>query len=57
MRSLAKTIGLLALAGTIVPPALFMFHLMSLEMMKIAMLAATVGWFATSPFWIGRDSS
>jgi len=56
MRSLSKTLGLLALAGTIVPAALFMFKLMPLEMMKAVMLASTLVWFATAPLWIGRNS-
>lgn len=55
MRSLAKIIGLLALGGTIVPPALFMFKVMPLEPMKIAMFIATLLWFVTAPLWIGRE--
>lgn len=55
MRPLAKTLGLLALAGTIVPAALFMFKLMPLEIVKAVMLAATVVWFVTAPLWIGRN--
>jgi hypothetical protein len=52
MQSLAKYLGLLALAGTIVPPALFMFKLMSLDTMQWIMLAATFVWFATAPVWM-----
>lgn len=55
MRSLAKTLGLLALVATILPPALFMFKVMPLEPMKWIMLAATVVWFATAPFWLSTD--
>lgn len=57
MRSLSKSLGLLSLAGTIVPSALFMFKLMPLEMMKIVMLAATLVWFVTAPLWIGRNET
>jgi hypothetical protein len=52
MQSLAKFLGLLALAATIVPPALFMFKLMPLGTMQWIMLAATVVWFATAPVWM-----
>lgn len=55
MRSLAKILGLLALAGIIVPAALFMLRLMPLEMMKVIMFAATLVWFVTAPLWIGRN--
>jgi len=52
MHRFAKTLGLLALAATIVPPALFMFKVLPLEPMKWIMLAATVVWFATAPLWM-----
>lgn len=52
MQALAKYLGLLALAATIVPPALFMFKLMPLAAMQWTMLAATFVWFATAPVWM-----
>ena len=52
MKSSAKILGLLALAGTIVPPALFMFKLMPLDAVKWIMLVATLVWFATAPVWM-----
>lgn len=52
MQSLAKYLGWLALVGTIVPPALFMFKLMPLDTVKWIMLAATIVWFATAPVWM-----
>jgi hypothetical protein len=56
MRSLAKYLGLLALAGTIIPPALFMFKLLPLVTMQWTMLAAAFVWFATAPVWMkGSD--
>jgi len=56
MQSFAKYLGLLALAATIVPPALFMFKLMPLDAMKWTMFAATFVWFATAPVWMkGSD--
>ena len=55
MTSLAKPLGLLALAGTIIPPALFMFKLLPLETMKTIMLASTIIWFVTAPLWLKTD--
>jgi len=56
MKTLAKILGLLALAATIVPPALIMFKLMSQELMQGIMLTATFVWFVTAPVWLkGSD--
>jgi hypothetical protein len=55
MPSLAKILGLLALAATIVPPLLFMFKLLPLDAVKWIMLGATVVWFATAPLWMKTD--
>jgi len=52
MKMLARTCGLAALAGTIVPPALFLVKAMPLDAVKQIMLASTVVWFAAAPFWM-----
>lgn len=52
MQAIAKTLGLLSLAATIVPPALFMFKVIPLEPVKWIMLAATIGWFVCAPLWM-----
>jgi hypothetical protein len=52
MTQLAKVLGLLALAGTIVPPLLYLAQAMGEAPMKLIMLVSTVVWFATAPFWI-----
>jgi hypothetical protein len=52
MQAIAKTVGLLSLAATIVPPALFMFKVLPLEPVKWIMLAATIGWFVCAPLWM-----
>jgi hypothetical protein len=57
MRPIAKSLGLVALIGTALPPALFMLKLLPIEPMKALMLGATVLWFVTAPFWIGRDTA
>lgn len=51
-RSIAKALGLTALVGTILPPAMFMFQAMPLDTMKGIMLAATIVWFVAAPFWM-----
>lgn len=48
----AKVLGLLALAGTIVPPVLFQMKSLSEEPMKMIMLVSTVIWFVTAPLWM-----
>lgn len=50
MQAAAKFIAPLALALTIVPPCLFMFHAMSEQPMKHVMLAGCVLWFVAAPF-------
>lgn len=57
MYSIAKPLGLLALAATILPPVLFMMKLMSLDLMKGIMLAATIVWFVTAPLWMKTDET
>lgn len=52
MKIAATVAGLLALAGTIVPPALFMLGALPLDAVKWMMLAATIVWFAAAPFWM-----
>jgi hypothetical protein len=49
---IAKVLGLLALAGTIVPPVLFLTKTLALEPMKLIMLIAMVVWFVTAPLWM-----
>jgi hypothetical protein len=52
MTRIAKTLGLLALAGTILPPLLFLFKALDEGPMKATMLVAAILWFATAPFWL-----
>lgn len=48
----AKVVGLAALGGTIIPPALFMMGSLSHGLMQTIMLVAAVAWFASAPFWM-----
>lgn len=52
---IAKVIGLAALAGTIVPPALTMTGLLGEGPMQKLMLASAVAWFVAAPFWMDVD--
>ncbi len=62
MKMAATSVGLLALAGTIVPPAMFMLQsiaagqggtpALSLDVVKTIMLVSTIAWFAAAPFWM-----
>ncbi|MCE9629930.1 MAG: hypothetical protein K8S94_04315 [Planctomycetia bacterium] len=62
MKAVATSVGLLALAGTIVPPAIFMVQsiaggtgsipALSLDAVKAVMLVSAIAWFAAAPFWM-----
>lgn len=52
MTQLAKVLGLVSLAGTILPPLLYLMHSMSEGSMKVVMLLSTLVWFATAPLWM-----
>lgn len=54
MRPLLQLISFAALAATIVPPILFLFTHLTLDQTKWTMLAATIVWFAVTPFWMGH---
>ena len=62
MKAAATSVGFLALAGTIVPPAVFMLQsisggpgstpALSLDVVKAVMLFSTIAWFVAAPFWM-----
>ena len=54
MRHAAFGLSLVALAGIIVPPVLFIGDQMPLASVQAWMLAATVVWFASAPVWMDR---
>lgn len=55
MISLLKLVSLVALLGTIVPSILCIMGLIELESVKWIAFAGTILWFATTPFWMGRQ--
>jgi len=54
MKTILKIISALALAMLVVAPSLFYAGRISLEQNKHLLLAATIVWFAASPFWMLR---
>ena len=54
MTPVARLVSWLALAGTIVPPLLFVKDQITLDQSKLWMLVATVVWFASAPLWMDR---
>ena len=54
MKTLAIVVSMAALAATLVPSVLFLMNRMDLGQVHGWMLAATVVWFASVPFWLGR---
>jgi hypothetical protein len=57
MRRVLQVISWLALAGTIVPSALYLAGRIDLDESKWALLAATIAWFIATPLWMGREKA
>ncbi len=55
MQKIAKPLALLALVATILPPILFLAKSMAEGPMKWIMLAGSILWFATAPFWLKEN--
>ena len=54
MKRAAQLVSIGALAGTIVPPALYFTGGMGLDAAKAWMLVAAIAWFASAPLWMDR---
>jgi hypothetical protein len=52
MTAVARILAPLALAGTLLPPVLYLFKAMGEGPMKLTMLVAAIVWFAAAPFWL-----
>lgn len=57
MKLFLKILSYLALAGIIVPAILYLAGNLEKPTMSNIMLGATILWFATVPFWMGRKTS
>ena len=56
MRSIAKAVSVVALAGTLLPPLLFFTDRISLDSLKLWLLLATIVWFLATPLWMDRPT-
>lgn len=56
MKAIAPAAALLALALTVVPPALFALGKLAEAPMKTTMLVGVVLWFVSAPFWLKGGS-
>ena len=54
MKKIALIISLICLTMTLVPAFLVFFQVIPLETNKHLMLAGTIGWFLTAPYWMDK---
>lgn len=52
MKKIAFIISMICLALTLLPSFLVFMGVISLEANKNLMLAGTIGWFLTAPYWM-----
>lgn len=57
MGKIAKLVSLITLSLVVVPCFLFFMGVISLDGVKLSALIGTVGWFVSTPMWMGRDLS
>jgi hypothetical protein len=57
MKSILKLISFLALGFVIIPPILYLAGSLTKPPMISLMLAGTLAWFASVPWWMGRGES
>lgn len=50
-----KIVSLVGLSLMVVPCLLYMFGIFGHDAVKTAALIGTIIWFASSPFWMGRQ--
>lgn len=55
MKAIALATGILALAGTIVPPVLVLTGHLAPDPMKTMMLVSCIAWFVTAPMWMKSE--
>ena len=54
MRLVLQIVSWAALAATASAPVLYAAGEIALPRTQMVMLVATIAWFATTPFWMGR---
>lgn len=55
MKPLAKSTALVGLALTLLPPLIFFFGALELDLVKGLMLAGMILWYAGAAPWLGID--
>ena len=55
MKTPAKIVSLVALSATIAPCLLYFMGVVGHDLVKWVALAGTVGWFISTPLWMGRE--
>lgn len=55
MRTLCKLLGLVSLLLILVFPFAYAFGSIELDLVKRVIFVATLVWFATAPFWVGKN--
>lgn len=57
MKKVVFILSLLCLLLTLLPSIFVYLQLISLETNKALMLAGTIGWFLTAPYWMNKPAS
>jgi len=57
MKKVLITISYLSLAAIVMVPVLFYLGRISLETNKLLLMVATVIWFVSALFWMGREKT
>ena len=55
MKPLLRVVSLVALAGTIGPPLLFLAGRLDLDATKLWMAVSALAWFVATPFWMEQE--
>ena len=55
MSNIAKAVSFIALLATIVPSCLYLTGSMALDTVKSIAISATIAWFLSTPFWMGKE--
>ncbi len=57
MKLLSQIVSGLAFAGLLILPIAYLAGGVTLPALKLWLLAFTIAWFASVPFWMGTDRS
>lgn len=55
MKTTFKLVSLVALCGTILPCFFYFLGVIDHEAVKVMALVGTILWFASTPWWMGRE--